>query len=198
MNALRAAATSREIVGDLSGIAAAQFAKIAETPGRRRPNRSTQRPMGAQGGLLADGSKSKRWSTLSRWRANSLLSRFRVPVSITEQYKLGRSRRPCSHSKIFRQTLTDETPSIAVVGSGRKSSEQASHIAMRFASRNVFIAVGKASLRRGFLFRYLICFEKNFEVVQGGWTHDTLTLLLPAGDTSLGRETESDLKPGNI
>jgi predicted Zn-dependent peptidase len=45
--------------------------------------------------------------------------------------------------KAFAQTLTEEVPSVAVIGSGRKSTGQASRIAARFTPREARIAVAK-------------------------------------------------------
>ena len=75
--------------------------------------------------------------------ARQLLSQGRlIPVA-----ELIREVDAVDHERIktFAQTLTEEAPSVAVIGSGRKSSGQASRIAGRFTPRETPMAAANGT-----------------------------------------------------
>ncbi|MBS0252661.1 MAG: insulinase family protein [Proteobacteria bacterium] len=132
------AATSPEMVGELADIVAAQLAEIADTgPTEAELQRSKAQ---LKAGLLMALESS---AVNAEQMARQLLAQGRlIPVSeLIEQVDA------VDHARIkaFAQTLNEEAPSVVVIGSGRKSSGQASRIAAQFTSRHAPAAVGKVA-----------------------------------------------------
>lgn len=132
------AATSPEMVGELADVVAAQLAEIADTgPTDAELQRSKAQ---LKAGLLMALESS---AVNAEQMARQLLTQGRL-IPVTE---LIEHVDAVDHARIkaFAQTLTEEAPSVAVIGSGRKSSGQASRIAAQFTSRHVPAAVGKVA-----------------------------------------------------
>lgn len=132
------AATGPEMVGELADVVAEQLAEIAETgPTDAELQRSKAQ---LKAGLLMALESS---AVNAEQMARQLLAQGRlIPISelIEEVDAVDPAR-----IKAFAQTLTEEVPSVAVIGSGRKSTGQASRIAARFTPREARIAVAKGA-----------------------------------------------------
>ncbi len=122
------AATGPEMVGELADVVVQQLEEIAETgPTDAELQRSKAQ---LKAGLLMALESS---AVNAEQMARQLLAQGRlIPVAelIHEVDAVDRDR-----IKAFAETLAHETPSVAVIGSGRKSSGQASRIAGRFTPR---------------------------------------------------------------
>lgn len=122
------AATGPEMVGELADVVVQQLEEIAETgPTDAELQRSKAQ---LKAGLLMALESS---AVNAEQMARQLLAQGRlIPVAelIEEVDAVDRDR-----IKAFAQTLTEEAPSVAVIGSGRKSNGQASRIAGRFTPR---------------------------------------------------------------
>jgi predicted Zn-dependent peptidase len=132
------AATSPEMVGELADVVAAQLAEIAETgPSEAELQRSKVQ---LKAGLLMALESS---AVHAEQMARQLLAQDRlIPIAelVEKVDAVDRGR-----IKAFARTLTEEAPSAVVIGSGRKSSGQASRIAKRFAPREAAITIGKGT-----------------------------------------------------
>ncbi|MET0408812.1 MAG: pitrilysin family protein [Hyphomicrobium sp.] len=130
------AATSPEMVDELADVVAVQLADIAESgPTDAELQRSKVQ---LKAGLLMALESS---AVNAEQMARQLLAQDRL-LPITELIHHVDAV-DSGRIKAFARTLTEEAPSVAVIGSGRKSSGQASRIATRFTPREVALAVGK-------------------------------------------------------
>lgn len=130
------AATSPEMVGELADVVAAQLAEIADTgPTEAELQRSKAQ---LKAGLLMALESS---SVNAEQMARQLLAQERlIPIAeLIEQVDAVDAARV----KTFAEVLTGQTASVAVIGSGRKSSGQASRIANRFAPSEAQAAAAK-------------------------------------------------------
>lgn len=122
------AATGPEMVGELADVVVQQLEEIAETgPTDAELQRSKAQ---LKAGLLMALESS---AVNAEQMARQLLAQGRlIPVAelIHEVDAVDSDR-----IKSFAEMLAHETPSVAVIGSGRKSSGQASRIASRFSPR---------------------------------------------------------------
>jgi predicted Zn-dependent peptidase len=132
------AATSPEMVEELADVVAEQLAEIADNgPTEAELQRSKAQ---LKAGLLMALESS---AVNAEQMARQLLAQGRL-IPIAELIEQVDAVDP-SRIKDFAETLTQEAPSVAVIGSGRKSSGQASRIAARFTSRNAPAAAGKVA-----------------------------------------------------
>lgn len=122
------AATGPEMVGELADVVVQQLEEIAQTgPTDAELQRSKAQ---LKAGLLMALESS---AVNAEQMARQLLAQGRlIPVAelIHEVDAVDSDR-----IKAFAETLAHEAPSVAVIGSGRKSSGQASRIASRFTPR---------------------------------------------------------------
>lgn len=132
------AATSPEMVGELADLVAAQLADVAEKgPSEAELQRAKVQ---LKAGLLMALESS---AVHAEQMARQLLAQGRlIPVTELVERVDAVDRQAI---KAFAGKLTEETVSVAVIGSGRKSAGQASRIAARFAPRETAVAVGKAA-----------------------------------------------------
>lgn len=132
------AATSPELVDELAEVVAAQLTEIAEA-GPTEPELQRSKAQLKAGLLMALESSAANAEQMAR----QLLTHDRlIPIAeLIEQVDAVDAAR----IKAFARQLTSETPSVAVIGSGRKSSAQASRISSRFAPIEAPVAVGKAA-----------------------------------------------------
>jgi predicted Zn-dependent peptidase len=126
------------MVGELADVVAQQLADIAE----KGPTDAELQRSKAQlkAGLLMALESS---AVNAEQMARQLLAQGRlIPIS-----ELIEEVDAVDHARIrsFAQSLTEEAPSVAVIGSGRKSTGQASRIATRFTPREAQVAVGKGA-----------------------------------------------------
>lgn len=130
------AATSPEMVNELAEVVAAQLAEVAEGgPTEAELQRSKAQ---LKAGLLMALESS---AVNAEQMARQLLAQGRL-IPITELVeRVDAVDRDAV--KAFAQGLIEEMPSVAVIGSGRKSVGQASRIADRFAPRETAVAVRK-------------------------------------------------------
>jgi predicted Zn-dependent peptidase len=132
------AATSPEMVGELADVVAAQLEEIAATgPTEAELQRSKAQ---LKAGLLMALESS---AVNAEQMARQLLAQDRlIPIAELVEHVEAVDQ---ARIKAFAETLIEETVSVAVIGSGKKSSGQASRIAARFTSRDAPVAVGKAA-----------------------------------------------------
>jgi predicted Zn-dependent peptidase len=130
------AATSPEMVNELAEVVAAQLAEVADAgPTEAELQRSKAQ---LKAGLLMALESS---AVNAEQMARQLLAQGRL-IPITELVeRVDAVDRDAV--KAFAQRLIEEMPSVAVIGSGRKSVGQASRIADRFAPRETAAAVRK-------------------------------------------------------
>lgn len=130
------AATSPEMVNELAEVVAAQLAEVAHAgPTEAELQRSKAQ---LKAGLLMALESS---AVNAEQMARQLLAQGRL-IPITELVeRVDAVDR--DDVKAFAQGLIEEMPSVAVIGSGRKSIGQASRIADRFAPRETPAAVRK-------------------------------------------------------
>jgi predicted Zn-dependent peptidase len=132
------AATSPEMVGELANLVADQLAEIAETgPTQAELHRSKAQ---LKAGLLMALESS---AVNAEQMARQLLAQGRlIPMSeLVERVDAVDD----AGIKAFAQHLNEQSPSVAVIGSGRKSSGQASRIVARFKSNERPVMAGEAA-----------------------------------------------------
>jgi predicted Zn-dependent peptidase len=132
------AATSSGLVDELAEVVAAQLIEVAER-GPTEPELQRSKAQLKAGLLMALESSGVNAEQMAR----QLLNHERlIPITelIAEVDAVDAER-----IKAFARQLTAEAPSVAVIGSGRKSSAQAARIASRFAPAEARIAAGKAA-----------------------------------------------------
>jgi predicted Zn-dependent peptidase len=132
------AATAPEMVEELADVVADQLAEVAETgPSEAELHRSKAQ---LKAGLLMALESS---AVNAEQMARQLLAQGRL-IPMAELIEQVDAVDP-ARVKAFARALTEEAASVAVIGSGRKSSGQASRIAARFTSRDAPAAVGKVA-----------------------------------------------------
>jgi predicted Zn-dependent peptidase len=132
------AATSPEMVDELADVVAAQLAEVADKgPTEAELQRSKVQ---LKAGLLMALESS---AVNAEQMARQLLAQDRL-IPIAELIERVDAVDPDA-IKAFAQRLTEEMPAVAVIGSGRKSADQASRIAARFAPRETAVVVGKGA-----------------------------------------------------
>jgi predicted Zn-dependent peptidase len=132
------AATSPEMVAELADLVAAELSDIANAgPTETELQRSKAQ---LKAGLLMALESS---AVNAEQMARQLLSHGRL-IPITELIEKVDAVDK-AQVRDFARTLADEAPSVAVIGSGRKSSAQASGIVSRFTSRESSVALGKVA-----------------------------------------------------
>ncbi len=132
------AATSPEMVGELADVVAAQLVEIADA-GPTEAELQRSKVQLKSGLLMALDSSAVNAEQMAR----QLLAQGRlIPIAELVERVEAVDR---AAIKAFAQRLTEEAPSVAVIGSGRKSSGQASRIATRFAPREAAVTVGRAA-----------------------------------------------------
>jgi predicted Zn-dependent peptidase len=132
------AATSPDMVEELADVVAEQLEELADTgPTEAELHRSKAQ---LKAGLLMALESS---AVNAEQMARQLLAQGRLlPMAeLIEKVDAVDSAR----IKAFAQTLSEEAAAVAVIGSGRKSSGQASRIAARFTSRDAPAVIGKVA-----------------------------------------------------
>ena len=132
------AATGPEMVGELADVVAQQLAEVAETG---PTDAELQRSKAQLKAVLLMALESS--AVNAEQMARQLLAQGRL-IPISELIEAVDAVDP-ARIKAFAQSLTEETPSVVVIGSGRKSPGQASRIAARFRPREAPIAVAKGA-----------------------------------------------------